>query len=117
MMRHTAPWIRIGCLLAVAGAWLGLFSPGASPAEELPFNSEEFGWTKNVPIPEFQNKHDPNHTYDFNAPPKGIFHSILFAKAFEEEVGLRRSHVIVPVSPTEVFYPNSPAVVIVFGLH
>ena len=73
--------------------------------------------TRNVPIQEFQNRADDVKPYNFDAPPEGIFRSIHLAEGFEEELGFRRTHEIVPVSITEVFRPESPAVYIVFAFY
>lgn len=79
-------------------------------ADDLPL-------TKNLPIPEFQNKTEDVKPYDFDAPPQGMFLSITTAEGFEEELGFRRTHEIVPVKPTERFPADVPAVFIVFHLH
>jgi len=73
--------------------------------------------TPNVPIEKFQNPSDFVPSYDFNAPPEGIFRSIQFTEGFEEELGFRRTHEIVPVNPTNTFSPDSPAVYIVFQVY
>lgn len=86
-----------------------LFAPQGL-AEELPM-------TKNLPIPEFQNKQEEVKPYDFNAPPQGMFLSITMAEGFEEEVGFRRTHEIVPINPTEQFAPDAQVIYIVFALH
>jgi hypothetical protein len=67
-------------------------------------------------LPELQ---DPNpfSSYDFDKPPEGLFRSIQTAEGFDEEVGFRRTHEIVPVRPTDVFSPSAPAVYIVFSVH
>lgn len=67
-------------------------------------------------LPELQDQ-NPFSSYDYDQPPKGMFRSIVTAEGFEEELGFRRSHEIVPVNPTDVFRPNSPAVFIVFQTH
>lgn len=77
-------------------------------------HTEEPPITRNVPIDKFQDT-GPIEPYDFNAPPKGIFHTIVTAANFEEELGFRRSHEIVPVDPTGVFSPDS-RVFVVFKL-
>ncbi len=79
-------------------------------AEELPI-------TKNPPIPDFQNRPQDVIPYDFNAPPQGLFTSITTAEGFDEELGFRRTHEIVPVKPTDQFRLDTPAVFIVFHLH
>lgn len=79
-------------------------------ADELPL-------TENVPISEFQNRAQDVNTYDFDAPPQGLFRSITMAEDFEEQLGFHRTHEIVPVKPTERFATETPAVFIVFSLH
>jgi len=99
--RLSAGLILIALLTAVAPAAL---------AEELPL-------TRNLPIPEFQNKAQDAKPYNFDAPPEGMFRSITMAEGFEEELGFRRTHEIVPVKPTERFSSATPAIFIVFSLH
>jgi hypothetical protein len=67
-------------------------------------------------LPDLQDK-DPLPTYDFDKPPEGLFITIQTAEGFDEELGYRRTHEIVPVQPTDVFHPSSPAVYIVFSVH
>lgn len=88
---------------------IGSLSPGLR-AEELPI-------TPNAPMNEFQNRSDYVPSYNFDAPPQGMFRSITFALGFDEEMAFRRSHEIVPIQPTEVFTPDAPAVFIVFSFH
>jgi len=82
---------------------------GQSRAEQPPL-------TRDMPIQEFQNKADVP-PYDFDAPPQGLFRSIQFSESFEEEMGFRRTHEIVPTTPTEVFRPDSPSIFIVFSVY
>lgn len=79
-------------------------------AEDLPI-------VKDSPINEFQNRSEDAKPYDFDAPPQGLFRSITMAEGFEEEVGYRRTHEIVPVKPTDRFSPNASGIFIVFSLH
>ena len=79
-------------------------------AEELPL-------THNVPVPDFQNRHETPKPYDFDAPPQGMFRNIVLAEGFEEEFGFQRTHEIVPIRPTEQFPPEAIPVFIVFELH
>jgi hypothetical protein len=79
-------------------------------AAELPI-------TKNPPIPNFQNRTQDVTPYNFDAPPQGLFRTITTAEGFDEQLGLHRTHEIVPVKPTDRFRPNTPAVFIVFLLH
>lgn len=79
--------------------------------------AEEFPLTRNVPIPEFQNRPQDQHQYNFDAPPEGMFRSIVLSESFEEELGFQRTHEIVPVKPTEQFHSASAPVYIVFKLH
>lgn len=90
----------LALVLGCPSAWAG----------ELPL-------TRNLPIPEFQNKTEDAKPYDFDAPPEGMFRSITMAEGFEEELGFRRTHEIVPVKPTERFSADAQAVFIVFHLH
>ena len=73
--------------------------------------------THHVPIPDFQNRATDTKPYDFDAPPEGMFRSIVLSETFEEEVGFQRTHEIVPVRPTERFHTDSAPVFIVFKLH
>lgn len=66
-------------------------------------------------VPELQDQ-NPLPTYDFNRTPAGLFRSIQTAQGFEEEMGFRRTHEIVPVGITDLFHPASPAVYIVFSV-
>ena len=67
-------------------------------------------------LPDLQDK-NPLPSYDFDKPPEGLFITIQTAEGFDEELGYRRTHEIVPVQPTDVFHPSSPAVYIVFNVH
>jgi hypothetical protein len=97
---RTARWFLLACFVGISSSW----------ADELPL-------TRNLPIPEFQNKAQDAKPYNFDAPPEGMFRSITLAEGFEEELGFRRTHEIVPVKPTERFATDTPAVYIVFQLH
>lgn len=79
--------------------------------------SEELPLTGNVPISEFQNRTEDVKTYDFDAPPQGLFRSITLAEDFEERLGFQRTHEILPINPTERFSADVTAIVIVFTLH
>jgi hypothetical protein len=72
---------------------------------------------KDPSINDFQNRPEDAKPYDFNAPPQGMFRSITMAEGFEEELGYRRTHEIVPIKPTEQFSPDVPGIFIVFSLH
>jgi hypothetical protein len=78
---------------------------------------EELPLTENVPISEFQNRAEDVKTYDFDAPPQGLFRSITLAEDFEERLGFQRTHEIVPINPTERFSTDMTSIVIVFALH
>jgi hypothetical protein len=79
--------------------------------------SEELPLTENVPISEFQNRTEDVKAYDFDAPPQGLFRSIVMAEDFEERLGSLRTHEIVPIKPTERFRADADAIFIVFSLH
>ena len=53
---------------------------------------------------------------DHNQKPGGLFFQIEFAEDFEEEQGIRKGHVVVPVNPTNVFSPDTRAVYLVFSV-
>jgi hypothetical protein len=84
---------------------------------ELALAADELPLTKNLPIPEFQNRAQDAAPYDFDAPPRGLFRSITMAEDFEEQLGFQRTHEIVPVKPTEQFASTTPAIFVVFSLH
>lgn len=65
--------------------------------------------------PDLQDQ-NPLPSYDFDKPPEGLFRAIQTAEGFEEELGFRRTHEIVPVKPTDVFLSSTPAVYIVFNV-
>jgi hypothetical protein len=99
-MRRSLPLLLAACFTSLSSVCAG----------ELPLH-------QNLPIPEFQNRPQDTKPYDFDAPPQGMFRSITTAEGFEEELGFRRTHEIVPVKPTERFPLSAPAVYIVFHLH
>jgi hypothetical protein len=72
---------------------------------------------KDASISDFQNRSEEVKPYDFDAPPQGLFRSITMAEGFEEELGYRRTHEIVPIRPTERFKPDASGIFIVFTLH
>ena len=99
-----------GCVRPfIVGFFLCVWS-GFSAAEDLPI-------IQNPSINDFQNRTEDAKPYDFDAPPQGLFRSITMAEGFEEELGYRRTHEIVPVKPTERFSPDVPGIFIVFSLH
>jgi hypothetical protein len=79
-------------------------------AEELPLRYD-------VPIEQFQNRQEDVKPYNYDAPPEGMFRSIDVTEGFEEELGFRRQHLIVPVNPTSEIHSGSKPVFIVFHLH
>lgn len=89
---------------------MGFLSGTVVHGKELPL-------TENVPISEFQNRTEDIKTYDFDAPPQGLFRSITLAEDFEERLGFHRTHEIVPINPTERFSTDVAGIVIVFALH
>ena len=84
---------------------------------EPPAQASELPITKDVPIPDFQNRPQDITPYDFDAPPQGLFRAITTSEGFDEELGFHRTHEIVPVKPTTRFRPDTPAIFIVFHLH
>lgn len=91
---------------ATCALWVLL--AGAAGAEDVPL-------TRDVPIQEYQNQAETSH-YDFDAPPRGVFRSIQVTEGFEEELGYRRTHEIVPINPTDTFHTDATPVFIVFAV-
>ena len=105
-MRRTRITPRIaGLTMAATILW-------SSPliADDLPL-------TENKPISEFQNRTEDVTGYDFDAPPRGMFRSIVMAEDFEERLVFHRTHEIVPVRRTEHFASGTSDIFIVFSLH
>jgi hypothetical protein len=46
-----------------------------------------------------------------------MFRTITMAEGFEEELGYRRTHEIVPVKPTDRFRSDAAGIFIIFSLH
>src|SRR5690348_16274048 len=99
---------RLGALALMLGC-LSCLSAALVLADELPV-------LKDASINDFQNRSDETKPYDFDAPPQGLFRSITMAEGFEEELGYRRTHEIVPIKPTERFTPDTAGIFIVFTL-
>lgn len=92
------------------GLFFCLWLAPIAQAEELPIY-------KNPSITDFQNRLEDTKPYDFDAPPQGMFRTITLAEGFDEELGFRRTHEIVPVKPTDRFGPDAAGIFIVFELH
>jgi hypothetical protein len=105
---HVKPWLPSFLTYAVVLPWTTAGS--ITLAEDLPI-------TPNTSISDFQIRQEDVKPYDFNAPPQGMFRSITMSEGFEEELGFRRTHEIVPIKPTDRFRPDSLAVYVVFALH
>ena len=101
-------WLPL--LLRSTAVFLSLSAATLALAEDLPISP-------NPSITDFQIRQQDVTPYDFNAPPQGIFRSITMSEGFEEELGFRRTHEIVPVKPGDRFRPDIPAVYVVFLLH
>jgi len=93
---------------ALCIAWSAASCDRQAAAQEL---------TPNVDINQFQNPGDFKPSYDFNAPPEGLFREIETAGGCEEELGYRRAHEYVPVDPRQTFRPETPIVYVVFKTH
>jgi hypothetical protein len=104
--------VMLGLLPTLLQAVVLACAVAATPAlaEDLPI-------TPNPSINDFQIRQEDVKQYDFDAPPQGMFRSITMSEGFDEELGFRRTHEIVPVKPTDRFRPDTPAVYVVFELH
>ena len=60
--------------------------------------------------PEGKVPHDPDKK------PAGLFFQMEFAESFEEDQGIRKGHMVVPVNPTKVFSPDTRVVYLVFSV-
>ena len=103
-MANTAHWFVVPMMAGIL-LWMH-----PALAADLPL-------TENKPISEFQNRAEDVSAYNFDAPPQGMFYSIVVAEGFEERLGFHRTHEIVPVRPTEHFTSDKHEVFIVFALH
>jgi len=110
IMRAAARYLFIWSRTCSAGLFLCLPTLSTALGEDIPI-------TKNSTISEFQNRFEDTKAYDFDAPPKGMFRDITMAEGFDEEIGLHRTHEIVPVKPTDRFSPGTTGIFIVFQLH
>jgi hypothetical protein len=102
--------LRRICAFAITAGLLSCGWYGTLTAEELPI-------LKDSSINDFQNRSEDAKPYDFDAPPQGLFRTITMAEGFEEELGYRRTHEIIPIKPTERFQPDAAGIFIVFSLH
>jgi hypothetical protein len=105
--KHLPPALSLRVCLLAGLIWIRIDN---TYAEELPL-------TYDVPIEQFQNRQEDVRPYNYDAPPKGLFRSIEVTEGFEEELGFRRQHLIVPVNPTSEIHSGSKPVFIVFQLH
>jgi hypothetical protein len=78
--------------------------------------AEDMKLTPNASIQDFQNRQEDVKPYNFDAPPEGLVRSIQFAEGFDEEMGYRRTHEIVPVSPKDNFDPGMAPVYVIFSV-
>lgn len=108
-MRIHVGQLHVCAMTMILGVW-SYSCCGLLFAAELPI-------VQDPSINDFQNRSDEAKPYDFDAPPQGLFRSITMAEGFEEELGYRRTHEIVPVKPTDRFSPHAPGIFIVFSLH
>ncbi len=95
-----------------------VFQPG-----EIQHGFSEFDSLPEIPpddpqpfSPSLASDPEGNDSQDLNQKPSGLFFQINFAESFEEEQGIRKSHAVVPVNPTNEFSPDTRAVYLVFSV-
>lgn len=97
--------------------------PPVFQPDEIQHGFSEFDSLPEIPsddIPSTSPESSPVNEASFpgnpDKPPGGLFFRLQFAEGFEEEQGLRRGHMMVPVNPKNVFPPDTRAVFLVFSV-
>ncbi|MGD9852575.1 MAG: hypothetical protein AB7T38_15050 [Nitrospirales bacterium] len=133
MHKSTPHVIALSCGFIATGLLTGfLASPGwAQPATENNpppvFQPEEtqHGFAEYDTLPDFF-QDDPPAPYDSYShspepPPRdekpgGLFEALNFAESVEADHSIRKSHILVPIHPTETFPPDTKAVYLAFSV-
>lgn len=92
----------------------GEIQHGFSEFETLP---ETYAEDARPDVSDSSQETEPNPYRDPSQKPAGLFYRLEFAEDFEEEEGLRRGHMIVPINPKNVFAPDTRVVYLVFTVH
>lgn len=98
-------------------------APAPFTADETRHGFSEFSTMPTLPTDSstddssHQHRNLPDSSTSLDEPPDGLFLNIQLAEGFEEELGLRKGHIIYPVNPTDTFYPDSRVVYVVFSVH
>ncbi|MGE0473746.1 MAG: hypothetical protein AB7P17_08940 [Nitrospirales bacterium] len=68
-----------------------------------------------IPAPYDSYSHSPEPP-PRDEKPGGLFEALNFAESVEEEHSIRKSHILVPVRPTETFPPDTKAIYLAFSV-
>ncbi len=122
----SCAFIALGFSAGFPGS-LGWAQPATEDTSPPVFQPEEIqhGFAEYDTLPDFfqDDKPAPYDSYS-NSPeppprdekPGGLFEALNFAESIEEEHSIRRSHILVPVHPTETFPPHTRAVYLAFSV-
>ncbi len=133
MRRPCSHVLILSCVSIVLGV-IAAFSASSGMAQPAPehspppvFQPEEtqHGFAEYDTLPDFfqDDKPAPYDSYSHSPEPPsrdekpgGLFEALNFAESIEEEHSIRRSHVLVPVHPTETFPQDTKAVYLAFSV-
>jgi hypothetical protein len=133
LLTHPAIWIIlalsvVGDSFFFAQTGLGADPDSSSPPPVFQPGEIQHGFSEFDSLPEIPSDDPPPTSsnvssdpegevpHDPNQKPTGLFFQIEFAEGFEEEQGIRRGHMVVPINPTNVFSPDTRTVYLVFSV-
>ena len=107
---------------------LGADSDSSSPPPVFQPGEIQHGFSEFDSLPEIPPDDPPPSSPEISSDPKGsdfyypdqkpagLFLKVEFAESFEEEQGIRKGHMIIPINPTNEFSPETRSVYLVFSL-
>ncbi|UCE64099.1 MAG: hypothetical protein JSU59_02850 [Nitrospirota bacterium] len=133
LLTHPVIWIILA--VGVAGDSLSFAQNGPSPDQdssspppvfqpgEIQHGFSEFDSLPEIPpddppsfSPPVASDPEGNVPHDPNQKPAGLFFQMEFAEGFEEEQGIRKGHMVIPINPTNEFSSDTRAVYLVFSV-